>query len=106
MDGLSLEQINLSNLNTVHKDKKADIKKVAKEMESLFVYQLLKEMRETTKGISDEENNSLGNDTYMSLFDMEVSKALANKGFGIQDAIMKWLERMPDTAKATEEIKK
>jgi len=89
--------------NTVHKPKtgnrtsdvdnqKEEFKKVAKEMESLFAYQLLKIMRETTGYMSDD-NKENGKDTYMSLFDVEVSKLFADRGLGMQDSIINWLER-------------
>ncbi|HDH06243.1 MAG TPA: hypothetical protein ENH01_11165 [Nitrospirae bacterium] len=77
-------------------DKKhAEFEKVAKEMESLFAYQLLKIMRETSNSMSTDKKGN-GYNTYMSLFDMEVSRLLADRGLGLQDTIMKWLERMPD----------
>ncbi len=73
-------------------NKKEEYKKIAKEMESLFAYQLLKVMRETTGNMSDD-NKENGNDTYMSLFDVEVSKLFADRGLGMQDSIINWLER-------------
>lgn len=71
-----------------------DVKLVAKEMESLFAYQLLKVMRESLNNISPDRKG-FGYNTYMSLFDMEVSKLFAEKGLGLQDSIIKWLERVP-----------
>lgn len=71
---------------------KDDYKKVAKEMESLFAYQLLKVMRETTDNLSDDKKEN-GYDTYMTMFDMEVSRLFADRGIGLQDAIINWLER-------------
>jgi Rod binding domain-containing protein len=73
-------------------NKKAEYKKVAKDMESLFAYQLLKTMRETTDNLSDSKKEN-GYDTYMSLFDMEVSKLFSDRGLGLQDAIINSLER-------------
>lgn len=73
---------------------KEDFKNVAKEMESLFAYQLLKIMRETTDRMSDDKKEN-GYDAYMSLFDIEVSKLFADRGLGMQDAIISWLERSP-----------
>lgn len=70
---------------------KEDLKKVAQEMESLFAFQLLKVMRQTAESISTEKKGN-GHDTYMSLFDMEVSKLLSERGLGLQDAIVKGLE--------------
>lgn len=74
------------------KDQKEEFKKVAKEMESLFAYQLLKVMRETNDNFS-EDNGGIGQDTYMGLFDMEVSKMFADRGLGMQENIVSWLER-------------
>ena len=82
----------VSGLNDNPVNRSDDIKKVAKDMESLFAYQLLKTMRETSQSLSGE-SPGYGNDTYMSLFDMEVSKIMADRGLGLQDAILKWLDR-------------
>jgi Rod binding domain-containing protein len=70
-----------------------ELKKVAKEMESLFAFQLLKVMREASKGLASEEKG-LGQDTYMGMFDMEVSRLLSERGLGLQDALMEQLGRM------------
>ncbi len=79
-------------------DKNSEIikahKKVAEEMESLFAYQLIKTMRETANSIGSESKSS-GHDTYMSMFDMEISKLFATRGMGLQESILNWLERMP-----------
>lgn len=70
-----------------------ELKKVAKEMESLFTHQLIKVMREASKGLASEEKG-LGQDTYMGMFDMEVARILSERGLGLQDALVKQLERM------------
>jgi Rod binding domain-containing protein len=80
--------------------KKAEHEKVAKEMESLFAYQLLKIMRKTANGLSTEKKGN-DHDTYMSLFDMEISKLFAERGLGLQDAIIKWLDRLPEQSDQT-----
>lgn len=69
-----------------------DFRKVAKEMESLFAHQLLKIMRETSSGISEDKKEN-GYDEYMSMFDIEISKLFADRGLGLQDSIINWLER-------------
>ena len=74
-------------------DRNADIKQAAKEMEALFAFQLIKVMRETANAFSSEKKG-LGNDTYMSLFDMEVSKLFAERGLGLQDALVSWMSRV------------
>jgi len=92
------DKIDSKSQRTEQKNHKPEIKKVAKEMEALFVYQLLKVMRETTESMSSD-NKGLGNETYMGLFDMEVSRVMAERGVGIQDKIVNWLERNPNNKK-------
>ena len=92
------DKIDSKSQRTEQKNHKPEIKKVAKEMEALFVYQLLKVMRETTESMSSD-NKGLGNETYTGLFDMEVSRVMADRGVGIQDKIVNWLERNPNNKK-------
>ncbi|HET6514387.1 MAG TPA: peptidoglycan DD-metalloendopeptidase family protein [Thermodesulfovibrionales bacterium] len=63
---------------------------VAKEMEALFAYEMIKAMRATT-GMGG--SNSLEKDTYMSMFDMELARLLAEKGLGTQEMLVKGLTR-------------
>lgn len=71
-----------------------EFRKAAKEMESLFAFQLLKVMRETAESMSNEKKGN-GYDTYMSMFDTEIANVLSERGLGLQDSIMRWLERIP-----------
>lgn len=64
------------------------LKAVAKEMEALFAYEMIKAMRKTAETSSQ---NSFGNNTYMSMFDMELAKLFADKGLGLQDMLVKGL---------------
>lgn len=64
------------------------IKAVAKEMESLFAYEMIKAMRETSGLFA---KGGLGKDTYMSMFDLELSKLFAERGLGLQDMFVKQL---------------
>ena len=66
------------------------LKAVAKEMESLFAYEMLKAMRSASK-INPE--GGLGSETYMSMFDMELARILADRGLGLQDMLLKGLGR-------------
>ncbi len=84
-------------------DMSSEHKKVAEEMESLFAHQLIKTMRDTANALSEDKENS-GNDTYMSMFDIEISKLFAKRGLGLQDSIIKWLERMPDSITANAKV--
>ncbi|GEM_PF-6296271 len=77
-------------------DRITEYKKVAKEMESLFAYRLIKVMRETAESMSSDKKGP-GYDTYMSLFDMEVSRLLADRGLGLSEAIVRWMQRIPGT---------
>ncbi len=70
------------------------VKAVAKEMEALFAYEMIKAMRETTSSDSDK---GLGGGTYMSLFDMELSRLFAERGLGLQEILLKGLNRGKDT---------
>jgi Rod binding domain-containing protein len=83
---------------------KSDIRKVAREMEALFINELMKVMRETTETMSSD-HKGLGNETYTGMFDMEVSKIMAERGIGIQDAIVNWFNRSPHNQKTDVENK-
>jgi Rod binding domain-containing protein len=74
-----------------------DLKQVAKEMESLFAFQLIKTMRETANNMSSNKSG-LGYNTYMTLFDMEISRLMADRGLGLEDAIMKSIDKMEKAA--------
>ncbi len=76
------------NKNKVKNDREA-LKAVAKEMESIFAYNMIKAMRETTNTLS---KNNLGGKIYMSLFDMELAKLLSERGLGLKDLLLKQLE--------------
>lgn len=62
------------------------IKAVAKEMEALFVYELIKAMRDTTN-INKEDG--LGKSVYQGMFDMELARLLSERGLGIKDLLLK-----------------
>jgi Rod binding domain-containing protein len=67
------------------------LKKAVKEFEALFIYELLKEMRQSTQG--GVLGKGLGKDIYNSLFDMEVSRLMAGKGLGLGEMLLKQLEK-------------
>ena len=71
------------------------INNVAQEMESLFAYQLIKTMRETSKNL-DTEEKEIGYDTYMDMFDIEISRLLSKRGLGLQNVLIEQLGRMTD----------
>lgn len=95
---LAAQKKHLSNdeqlSGTERKNENEEFRNVAKEMESLFAFQLLKVMRDTTESMSSEKKGN-GYNTYMSMFDTEIAKVLSERGLGLQDSIVRWLERMP-----------
>lgn len=80
---------------TDSKAENSELREVAQEMEAVFAYQLIKEMRKTADSMLSQDG--LGSDTYTSLFDIEISKIFAERGLGLQDSLMRWLERAPNT---------
>jgi flagellar protein FlgJ len=71
------------------KDEKS-VKTVAREMEALFIEQMLKAMRKTTQPIFGK---GLGGDVFMGMFDTELSREFAQRGLGLQDIITKQLNK-------------
>ncbi|MDA8083646.1 MAG: peptidoglycan DD-metalloendopeptidase family protein [Nitrospiraceae bacterium] len=69
----------------------AAIKEVAREMESLFVQEMLKAMRDTVKPSSGD--SGFGKDTYMGMFDMQLARVLSERGLGLQDLLVKSMSR-------------
>ena len=67
------------------------LKKAVKDFEALFIYEMLKEMRQTTTQGPMEKG--LGKDVYGSLFDMEVAKLMSERGMGLGDMLLKQLQR-------------
>lgn len=92
MNGLpDLSRYYRGNLEALkgRKDPEA-VRVVAREMETLFAYQLVKAMRETTGAMP---KSGFGSDTYMSIFDMELSRLIADRGLGLQEILLKGMER-------------
>ena len=67
------------------------LKNLAKQIESAFIFELLKEMRQTTKG--GLLGKGLGSEVYGSLFDMELSRLFAERGLGLGDLVFRQLNR-------------
>lgn len=63
------------------------IKLAAKEMESLFAYELIKAMRQA----SGESEKGMGSDVYTSLFDIELARLMAERGLGLKEMLLKGL---------------
>ena len=73
------------------------IKQVAKEMESLFAYEMIKAMRETV----GKDDNGLGGDTYSTLFDLEIARLMSERGLGLKEALLKGMERRMSPSQKT-----
>ncbi len=86
----NLPQVPSANLNSLESLKGRNdpeaIKAVAKELESLFAYELIKAMRKT---IGESSKKGLGSDVYTSIFDMELARLCAEKGFGIKEMLLR-----------------
>jgi murein DD-endopeptidase MepM/ murein hydrolase activator NlpD len=75
--------------NAVGNDRKAELKKVAQEFESVFIAHLLKVMRETIEE-SGLLEGGFGKSIYTEMFDQEVSLNMARHGtLGISDLLYK-----------------
>jgi len=81
---------------SVGKQDPESIKKVAKDMEALFAYEMIKAMRATT---GESTKSGLGNDTYTTMFDLELSKLFAERGLGLQAMLTKGISGASKTGK-------
>ena len=74
-------------INTKESNNKT-LEDVAKDFESLFVYQMMKSSRKAKLAEGILSNSA--NDTYFSLLDQEYSKIISkNQSFGIADALVR-----------------
>ncbi len=79
---------NISSIKTNKINKDAELKDVAQEFESLFVYQMLKSARKAKLAESLFANQ--GSETYESLLDQEYAKTISkNHSFGIAEALIR-----------------
>ncbi len=80
------ENLSLDQKNKINKD--SNIEEVAKEFESLCVYQMLKSARRAK--LAEEIFSNQGNETYQSLLDQEYAKTISkNHSFGIAEALIR-----------------
>lgn len=81
------------------KDNPAEIRKAVKEFESLFISQMLKEMRSTVMQ-SELMHSSNSEDIYTSMLDTELSKVMANSGgIGLGDMLLRQLSAEGESGK-------
>ena len=85
---LATKSVDDKNINLLQKQKNNDLEDVADQFESIFVFQMLKQARQSklAEGIFSSE----AQDTFNNMLDMEYSQILSNKNnFGIADALIK-----------------
>ena len=85
---INTKTVNDKNLNLLQNKKNNDLENVADQFESIFVYQMLKQARQSK--LSDGIFNSEAQDTFNNMLDLEYSQILSNKNnFGIANALIK-----------------
>ena len=85
---LATKSIDDQKANLLQNKHNKDLEAVADQFESIFVFQMLKQARQSklAKGIFSSE----AQDTFNNMLDMEYSQILSNKNnFGIADALIK-----------------
>ena len=85
---LATKSVDDKNLSLLQKQKDNDLEIVADQFESIFVYQMLKQARQSklAEGIFSSE----AQDTFNNMLDMEYSEILSKKNnFGIANALIK-----------------
>lgn len=90
---MEIAGINKGYMQDVHnRPKEQDVQKAAAEMEALFIYQLLKVMRQS---ISQEESEGgFGRAVHQGLFDWELARELSMKrGIGLKEIIARQLTK-------------
>ena len=85
---LATKSVDETKINLLQKENDNDLGIVADEFESIFVYQMLKQARQSklAEGIFSSE----AQDTFNNMLDMEYSEILSKKNnFGIADALIR-----------------
>ncbi len=78
------------------------LQKATRDFEALFVYQLLKTMRQSIKSVSDKSDFGFGQDVMMSVADQAVADKIADSdAFGISKLLMEHFESF-EASKAAE----
>ena len=99
LNHLATKSINDKNINLLEKQKNnKELEVVADQFESIFVFQMLKQARQSklAEGIFSSE----AQDTFNNMLDMEYSQILSNKNnFGIADALIKQFQSHIDPKK-------
>jgi len=70
--------------------KSQKVDNVAKDMESLFLHQMIKSMRQASGSSADK---GLGSSTYSDMFDMEMANVMSERGVGVNEVVAEQLNR-------------
>ena len=85
---LATKSVNDNNMRFLQNKNNKDLEAVADQFESLFVYQMLKQARQSK--LADGIFSSEAQETFQNMLDIEYSQILSNKNnFGIANALIK-----------------
>ena len=85
---LATKSVNDKNMRFLQNKNNKDLEAVADQFESLFVYQMLKQARQSK--LADGIFSSEAQETFQNMLDIEYSQILSNKNnFGIANALIK-----------------
>ena len=90
---LATKSVDENKINLLQKHSNNDLGIVADQFESIFVYQMLKQARQSklAEGIFSSE----AQDTFNNMLDMEYSEILSKKNnFGIAEALIKQFQSL------------
>lgn len=79
-----------------HRDPQAQLKKAAREFESLFLSHMLKNMRKA--GFQSDLTDNRQVKFYQSMLDQQLAQKMAGKGMGISQMLVRQLSRNADSA--------
>lgn len=80
----------INSLNNIKNESNSDeaLKKVAQQFESLFVHELLKNMRSANKVFEEDSLfNSSESNFFRDMYDQQLSLSMSQKGIGLADAL-------------------
>ena len=85
---LAAKSVDDKNVNLLQTQNDNDLEVVANQFESIFVFQMLKQARQSK--LADGIFSSEAQDTFNNMLDMEYSQILSNKNnFGIAEALIR-----------------
>jgi len=95
---LATKSASEKNLSSLQNKNNQDLESVADQFESIFVYQMLKQARQSK--LADGIFSSEAQDTFNNMLDIEYSQILSNKNnFGIANALIEQFQPHVDPKK-------